>query len=158
MGRGHGGDRESGGQSPIWHVGEVSPDREQRRRHLPAVGTTYLSGGATTYYISFVFNGNPFQGSGLGQYAGVSVYLASDTSNSLLGGMPGDSGGLGFDWTNRGAPFQAASDNTNYLILLKIAPGATTGKTGVTMFVTTDLLMGGADLAATTPWDSMPDE
>lgn len=121
------------------------------------LNTTYTSGGATTYYLSFGFNASPFQGAGDGQYAGVSFYLASDGSNNLLGGMPGDSGGLGFDWTNRGAPFQPASDGTTYLTLLEIAPG-TTGKTSVRMFVTTDLSMSGAALAATTPWDQMPNE
>ncbi|MFM1902865.1 MAG: hypothetical protein RLZZ440_765, partial [Planctomycetota bacterium] len=120
------------------------------------LSATYTSGGATTYYLSFGFNGNPFQGAGSGQYAGVSVYLASDPSSNLLGGMPGDSGGLGFDWTNRAAPFQAASDNTTYLSLLKISPG--TSGTSVAMFVTTDLLMSGTALAATTPWAQIENE
>lgn len=119
--------------------------------------TTYTSGGATSFYLSFLFNADPFQGAGSGQYAGVSVFLAADGSNNLLAGMPGDSGGLGFDWTNRGAPFQLASDDTTYLTLLKIAPG-TTGSTSVTMYVTTDLVMSAVDLIATAPWVEAPNE
>jgi hypothetical protein len=69
------------------------------------LSTTYTSGGATTYYISFGLNADPFQGAGLGQYAGLSVYLASDQTNNLLMGMPGDSGQFGFDWTNRTQEF-----------------------------------------------------
>ena len=63
------------------------------------LSTTYISGGATTYYISFAFNAAPLQGFDAGANAGVSVFLAANRSNNLLGGMPGSSGALGFDWT-----------------------------------------------------------
>jgi hypothetical protein len=120
------------------------------------LAVTYVSGGSTSYYIACVVNANPYQG-GQGQYAGASVFLAADPTNNLLVGMPGDSGGLGFDWTNRGAPFQSATNNTNYLTLLGITQGSGTTTT-VTMYVSTDLTISGTALAATTPWDSLPNE
>jgi hypothetical protein len=120
-----------------------------------SLATTYVSG-TTSYYIACVVNANPYQG-GQGQYAGASVFLAADPTNSLLVGMPGDSGGLGFDWTFRGAPFQSATNNTNYLTLIGITQGSGTTTT-VTMYVSTDLTISGTALAATTPWDSVPNE
>lgn len=120
------------------------------------LSVTYTSGGATTYFISFGFNAAPFQGVGGGGYAGVSFFLASGGGNSLFIGMPGDSGGLGFDWSNRAQTFAAAQDNTTYLVLVEIAP-STPGNTSVMMYVTTDLAISGTALAGTTPWDSATD-
>jgi hypothetical protein len=120
------------------------------------LAATYATGSSTSYYLSCVFNADPYQG-GEGQYAGVSVFLAADPANNLLVGMPGDSGGLGFDWTNRGAPFQPATNNTNYLALLGITPGSG-ATTTVTMYVSTDLTISGTALAATTPWDVLVNE
>ena len=122
------------------------------------LSTTYTSGGATTYYISFGFNADPFQGAGSGQYAGVSVYLASDQNNNLLMGMPGDSGQFGFDWTNRSQEFAPGANDTTYLALYEIAPGTNTGTTKVTMYTSTDLLLSGTALMQTTPWVSIDNE
>lgn len=122
------------------------------------LSTTYTSGGATTYYISFAFNAAPFQGLDAGAYAGVSFFLASDRANNLLGGMPGSSGALGFDWTNRFDPSASGVDGTTYLVLLEIKPGTAAETTNVNMYATTDLLMSGAALAASTPWVAAGDD
>jgi len=119
-----------------------------------SLSTTYVSGGTNTYYISFGFNANPFQGFNSGMYAGVGVYLNADASNNLFMGMPGSSGAFGFDWTNRGDPSAGASNNTNYLALYAITPGPG-DTTSVTMYATTNLLMSGTALAATPPWVSI---
>lgn len=122
------------------------------------LSTTYTSGGATTYYISFAFNAAPFQGFDAGAYAGVSVFLASDRSNNLLGGMPGSSGALGFDWTGRFDPSASGVNGTTYLALLEIKPGTAEQTTNVNMYATTNLLMSGAALAASTPWVAAGDD
>ena len=122
------------------------------------LSTTYTSGGATTYYISFGLNADPFQGAGLGQYAGLSVYLASDQTNNLLMGMPGDSGQFGFDWTNRTQEFAPGANDTTYLALYEIAPGTNTGTTKVTMYASTNLLLSGTALMQTAPWVSIDNE
>lgn len=121
------------------------------------LSTTYVTGGMNTYYISFGFNAAPFQGFNQGQYAGVAVYLNANPFNNLLMGMPGSSGAFGFDWTNRGDPSASASDATTYLALYAITPGSG-DTTSVTMYATTNLLMSGTALAATTPWVSLVDD
>jgi len=122
-----------------------------------SLSTTYVTGGTNTYYISFGFNAAPFQGLNNGLYGGVGVYLNADASNNLFMGMPGSSGAFGFDWTGRGDPSASASDGTTYLALYKISPGSG-ATTSVTMYATTNLLMSGTALAATTPWVSMLDD
>ena len=114
-----------------------------------SLSTTYQTGGANSYYVSFVFNANPFN-TNAGAYAGVSMYLNSDPYQSLMVGSPGSSGQLGFDWTNSGDPNVAASNGVSYLILCAITPGSGS-TTSVSMYSTTDLWMSGASLAATTP-------
>ena len=118
-----------------------------------SLSTTYQTGGANSYYVSFVFNANPFN-TNAGAYAGVSMYLDSDPYQSLMVGSPGTSGQLGFDWTNSGTPSVAASNGVNYLILCAITPGSGS-TTSVSMYSTTDLWMSGASLAATTPIASL---
>lgn len=118
------------------------------------LNTTYVSGGTNTYYISFGFNANPFQGFNSGMYAGVGVSLPADASSNLLMGMPGSSGAFGYDWTQRGDPSTAGSNGTTYLALYQIGPG-TGANTAVTMYATTNLLMSGTALAATTPWTTV---
>lgn len=125
---------------------QISSGAFETRRSL---STTYQTGGANSYYVSFVFNANPFN-TNAGAYAGVSMYLHSDPSQSLMVGSPGTSGQLGFDWSNSGDPSVAASNGVNYLILCAITPGSGS-TTSVSMYSTTDLRMSGASLAATTP-------
>lgn len=122
------------------------------------LSATYLSGGATSYYIAFGWNANPFQGAGVGQYAGVSFYLASDQSNNVFVGMPGDSGEFGFDWTNRSQGYAPAANNTTYLTLLEVTAGTNPGTTRVTMYASTDLFLSGTALMQTTPWASADNE
>ena len=121
-----------------------------------SLSTTYQTGGANSYYVSFVFNANPFS-MNAGAFAGVSLYLDLDPSQSLLLGSPGTSGQLGFDWTNTGDPSVAASNGVNYLILCAITPGSGS-TTSVSMYSTTNLWMSGASLAATTPIVSLLNE
>jgi hypothetical protein len=118
------------------------------------LSTTYLTG-ITSYFVSFVFNASPFQG-GTGQYAGVTLMLDSDASQSLFMGMPGDSGKLGFDWTNRGDGLYAATSATDYLVLFEIRAGASVAS--VLMYATTNLSMSGSALAATTALASLMNE
>jgi hypothetical protein len=134
---------------------EISRNTPETSRPL---STTYTSGGATTYYISFAFNAAPFQGFESGEYAGVSFFLASDRSNNLFAGMPGSSGALGFDWTGRFDPSASGVNGTTYLVLLEIKPGTAADTTNVNMYATTDLLMSGAALAASTPWVAAGDD
>lgn len=138
------GNRVSGGSVVI-----SSGAQETTRR----LSTIYTAGGATTYYVSLVFNAARYQG-GSGQYAGVALRLAATPSNNVLIGMPGGSGGLGFDWTNTNDPSVAASNGTNYLVLLEILAGTPLGSSptlSMRMYATTNLSMSGAALAATTP-------
>ena len=121
-----------------------------------SLSTTYQTGGANSYWVSFVFNANPFS-TNAGAFAGVSLYLDSDPSQSLLLGSPGSSGQLGFDWTNSNDPSVAASNGVNYLILCAITPGSGS-TTSVSMYSTTDLWMSGASLAATTPIVSLQND
>lgn len=118
------------------------------------LSTTYLTG-ITSYFVSFVFNASPFQG-GTGQYAGVTLMLASDPSQSLFMGMPGSSGKLGFDWTDRGDGLYAATSATDYLVLFEIRAGASVAS--VLMYATTNLSMSGSALAGTTALASLMNE
>ena len=118
------------------------------------LATTYVTG-VTSYFVSFVFNASPFQG-GIGEYAGVTLMLASDATQSLFMGMPGNSGQLGFDWTNRGDGLYAASSSTDYLVLFEIRAGASV--TSVLTYATTNLSMSGSALAATTAVASVMNE
>ena len=133
---------------------QIASNASETSRPLSAA---YASGGATTYYISFGFNADPFQGAGVGQYAGVSVYLASP-GNNLTMGMPGSSGQFGFDWTNRADLSAPGANNTTYLALYEIAAGTNTGTTKVTMYASTDLLLSGTALMQTAPWVSIDNE
>lgn len=119
-----------------------------------SLSTTYVSGGTNTYYISFGFNANPFQGLNQGMNAGVAVTLPADARSNLLMGMPGSSGAFGYDWAQRGDPSAAGSSGTTYLALYQIGPG-TGANTAITMYATTNLLMSGTALAATTPWTTV---
>ncbi len=134
---------------------QIASNASETSRPLSA---TYASGGATSYYISFGFNADPFQGAGFGQYAGVSVYLASDQSNNLFMGMPGNTGEFGFDWTNRSQASAPGANNTTYLALFQIAPGTNTGTTKITMFGSTNLRLTGTALMQTSPWASVDNE
>jgi hypothetical protein len=118
------------------------------------LSTTYVTG-VTSYFVSFVFNASPFQG-GFGEYAGVTLALASDATQSLFMGMPGNSGNLGFDWTNRGDGLYAATSATDYLVLFEIRAGASVAS--VLMYATTNLSMSGSALAATTALASLMNE
>ncbi len=120
-----------------------------------SLSAAYESGGSASYYVSFLFNATSFSLDG--QYAGVAFYRASDRSQSLLLGMPGDTGGLGFDWTNRGQEFSIVSAGTTYLVLCAVVPG-NSGTTSVVMYGTSDLSMSAEVLMATTPIAQLSNE
>ena len=105
------------------------------------ISGTYATGG-TSYYLSFLFNANPFQtGGSSGNYAGISL---TDGSAELFIGMPGASGQFGFDWRNEVRQTSSASSGQNYLTLVEIKASTTNpGNTIVSMYATTDLLMSG---------------
>jgi len=111
--------------------------------------STPITTGSTTYYLSFVFNANPFQ-DGSGDYAGITLMgdydPTSDFTPSLFVGMPGSSGKLGFDWARQGDGLYSATNNTNYLVLLKIGYIPATTTTQVKFYATTNLNMSGNDL------------
>lgn len=104
-----------------------------------------VTGSATTYYASFIFNANPFDGSN-GNYAGITL----SGSTNLFMGMPGSSGQLGFSWQNEGDPTVSALSGTSYLMLYEIKPSATPGNTIVSMYATTDLMTSAATLTSGT--------
>jgi hypothetical protein len=141
-GTGAGGNKVSGGSVRIASRSSVT---------TRTLSTTYLAG-ITSYFVSFVFNASPFE---MG-HAGVTLTLASDATQSLFMGMPGGSGQLGFDWTNRGDGLYAATNATNYLVLFEIRAGASV--TSVLMYATTNLSMSGSALAATTAVASLMNE
>lgn len=124
---------------------QISADASVSTRLLSAPTTT----GTTSYYVSFLFNANPFQSSISGDYAGIS--LMGSGSGSLFMGMPGGSGQLGFDWSVAGVGTEgglyAADSNTNYLTLFEIKQGPSANTT-VSMYATTNLLMSGSALIA----------
>jgi len=128
-----------------------------------SLSTTYTTGGGS-YYVSFVFNASPYSAPNNGDYAGVSLYLSSDrvnpnpptSGNSLFLGMPGSSGKLGFDWTNRGDGLYTAASATNYLVLCAITPDANSTTT-VSMYATTNLAMSGSALAGSTAFATLTD-
>ncbi len=112
------------------------------------LGATYstanLSAG-NAYYLSFLFNANPFQSGG---YAGLTL---SGTDTNLFAGMPGSTAAIGLDWTGVGQPFTtSSSDNTNYLVLVKIEQGSSSTYAKTTVWATTDLLMSGSALETPT--------
>jgi hypothetical protein len=72
--------------------------------------------------------------------------------------MPGSSAALGFDWTGRFDPSASGVNGSTYLVLLEIKPGTAEDTTNVNMYATTDLLMSGAALAASTPWVAAGDD
>lgn len=110
--------------------------------------------GATSYFLSFVFNAAPFQTGGLGDYAGVSLFGSGSGSGSIFVGMPGSSSQLGFDWTNEGDGLDPAPDNTNLLVLLALTPGSNPGSTLATLYATTDLHTSASALVAGAPFSS----
>ena len=112
-----------------------------------SLAATYVSGGATTYYVSFLFNANSFESGN--HFAGIGL-AGPGATDSLFMGMPGGTGGLGFDWNARGTLTGPASSNTNYLVLVEIKAGVGSTTT-VSMFATTDLSMSGTALMTTTP-------
>lgn len=120
-----------------------------------SLSATYATGGATTYYVSFLFNASPFQ-SGAGQYAGITL-TGPGSGDSLFMGMTGNSGQLGFDWQNRGESISAATSGTNYLVLCEIKAGVGSTTT-VSMFASTDLSMSGTALLATTAIGTLTNE
>ena len=134
---------------------QIASNGSETSRPLSA---TYASGNATSYYISFVFNADPFPSAGSAQYAGVSVYLASDRSNNLFMGIPGGTGEFGFDWTNRSQAYAPGANNTTYLALYAIAPGTNTGTTSITMYGSTNLRLTGTALMQLSPWASSDNE
>lgn len=113
------------------------------------------TGSPTSYYLSFVFNANPFPPSGGGDYAGVSLVGTGTSSASVFVGTPGSSGQLGFDWANEGDGLSAAANNTNYLTVLAIQPALTPGRTVVSLYASTDLLISGTALIGGTPLASI---
>lgn len=113
------------------------------------------TGSPTSYYLSFVFNANPFPPSGGGDYAGVSLVGTGTSSASVFVGTPGSSGQLGFDWANEGDGLSAAANNTNYLTLLAIEPALNPGRTVVSLYASTDLLISGTALIGGTPLASI---
>lgn len=110
--------------------------------------------GTTSYFLSFVFNADPFQGGGRGDYAGVSLFGIGPGSGSIFVGMPGSSGQLGFDWANEGDGLDAAPNNTNLLVLLALTPGSNSGFTLATVYATTDLHTSASALVAGAPISS----
>ena len=111
-----------------------------------SLSTRYTTGGGS-YYVSFVFNASPYSAPNSGAYAGFTLFDSADrSSNSLFLGMPGSSGQLGFDWTQRGDGLYAAASATNYLVLCAITTEAASTTT-VRMYATTDLTMTGSALA-----------
>lgn len=113
------------------------------------------TGSPATYYLSFVFNANPFPPSGGGDYAGVSLVGTGTSTAGLFVGTPGSSGQLGFDWRNEGDGLFAASNNTNYLTVVAIAPGSSAGKTLVSLYASTNLLISGSALVSGTALASL---
>ncbi|MGA1707822.1 MAG: hypothetical protein ACO4CI_03920 [Phycisphaerales bacterium] len=113
-----------------------------------SLSATYATGGATTYYVSFLFNASPFQG-GTGEYAGITL-AGPGAGDGLFMGMTGNSGQLGFDWQNRGEGISPATSSTNYLVLVEIKAGVGSTTT-VSIFASTDLSMSGTALLGTTP-------
>jgi len=116
------------------------------------LNATISTGGADTYFISFLFNAAPFSPPENGDYAGISLVGGGD---SLFMGMPGSSGKLGFDWRNEGDGLFAAASSTTYLTLFELKPASTAGRTVVNMYATTDLLMSGSALAGGTALASL---
>jgi len=118
----------------------ISKDSSITSRQLasPSIYNT----GNSSYYLSFLFNANPFQAGGSGKYAGISL---TDGSASLFIGMPGDSGQYGFDWRGENQLTSSASSGQTYLTLVEIKAGSSSN-TVVNMYATTDLLMSGNSL------------
>lgn len=126
----------------------ISDNASVTSRLMTAPITT---GSPTSYYLSFVFNANPFPPSGGGDYAGVTLVGTGTSSASVFVGTPGSSGQLGFDWANEGDGLSAASSNTNYLTVLAIEPSITPpGQTVVSLYATTNLLISGTALLSGT--------
>lgn len=130
----------------------ISDNASVTSRLMTAPVTT---GSPTSYYLSFVFNANPFPPSGGGDYAGVSLVGTGTSSASVFVGTPGSSGQLGFDWANEGDGLSAAANNTNYLTVLAIQPALTPGRTVVSLYASTDLLISGTALIGGTPLASI---
>ena len=108
--------------------------------------------GITSYFVSFVFNASPYENS----YAGVTLTLDTDSTQSLFMGMPGGTGELGFDWTGSGYVTYAAATATNYLVLFEIRAGASV--TSVLMYATTNMMTSGSALAGSTALASLMNE
>jgi hypothetical protein len=108
------------------------------------------AGGSTTYYLSFVFNANPFETG----YAGITLVSTLNGTGNLFVGMPGGSSSLGFDWNSEADGLMVASPNTNYLCLVKIEKAPDNINTRVSMFATTDLNTSGSALSGTIPFAS----
>ncbi|MFM7413752.1 MAG: PEP-CTERM sorting domain-containing protein [Planctomycetota bacterium] len=108
------------------------------------------TGSPATYYLSFVFNADPFSPAGGGDYAGVSLMGTGTSSASLFVGTPGSSGTFGFDWQNEGDGLSPLPNDTNYLAVLAIAPGSSPGKTLVSLYASNNLLVSGSALVSGT--------
>ncbi|GEM_PF-1198761 len=130
----------------------TSSDASVTDRIMASPQTT---GSPTSYYLSFVFNANPFPASGQGDYAGVSLKGTGTSSANLFVGTPGSSGQLGFDWANEGDGLFAASNNMNYLTVLAIKPALTPGRTVVSLYASTNLLISGSSLIGGTALASL---
>lgn len=113
-----------------------------------ALGATYSTGGATSYYLSFLFNAAPIPPSGGGDYAGISLTGAGP---SFFAGVPGSSGQFGFDWQNEGDGLFTATSGTNYLLLFEFKAGGSAGYTLANFYATTDLGATGSSLLAGAP-------
>lgn len=109
---------------------------------------TYTTGGAASYYLSFLFNASPIPPSGAGEYAGVSLI---GTTSSFFAGVPGSSGQLGFDWANEGDGLLTGTSGTNYLLLFEFKAGGSAGYTLANFYATTDLGATGSSLLAGAP-------
>ncbi|MFM7244621.1 MAG: hypothetical protein ACKO40_10710 [Planctomycetaceae bacterium] len=130
----------------------ISDNASVTTRRMTSSVTT---GSPSSYYLSFVFNANPFPPSGGGDYAGVSLVGTGTSTAGLFVGTPGSSGQLGFDWRNEGDGLFAASNNTNYLTVVAIAPGGSPGKTLVSLYASTNLLISGSTLVSGTALASL---
>lgn len=113
-----------------------------------ALGSTITTGGATSYYLSFLFNASPVPPANGGDYAGISL---TGAGTSFFSGVPGSSGQLGFDWQNEGDGLFSATSGTTYLVLLELTAGSTSGLTMANFHITSNLATTGTALAGGTP-------
>lgn len=113
-----------------------------------SLSSSYTTGGATSYYLSFLFNASPMLPANGGDYAGISL---TGAGTSFFSGIPGSSGQIGFDWQNEGDGLFSATSGTTYLVLLELTAGSTSGLTMANFHITSNLATTGTALADGTP-------